>query len=285
MKKLSLILLAMITTASLCAASAMAADPYLVKDIKPGVDSYSDPLSSNPSYLTVFNGALYFSAEDNTNGNELWKTDGTAAGTVIVKDINPGVASSSTPRSSNPSDLTVFNGALYFWASDYIQDKQLWKTDGTAAGTLRVTKINSAFYLSGLTVFNNALYFAAWDGNYDGLWKTDGTDAGVVRVKALRRTSDKSPSADKFTVFNGALFFKASNGTNSYELWKTDGTDTGTVMVKDIYPGSYGSYPDDFTVFNGALFFTAYNGTNGNELWKTDGTTAGTVMVKDICPG
>ena len=60
------------------------------------------------SGLTVFNGALYFKADDGSTGSELWKTDGTAAGTVMVKDINSGAGD------SYPSYLTVFNGALYF---------------------------------------------------------------------------------------------------------------------------------------------------------------------------
>jgi len=46
--------------------------------------------NSNPSGLTVFNGELYFQAEHGASGIELWKTAGTGAGTVRVKDINPG---------------------------------------------------------------------------------------------------------------------------------------------------------------------------------------------------
>src|SRR5438309_6343035 len=86
-----------------------------------------------------------------------------------------------------------------------------------------------------------------------------------------------------FTVFNGALYFAASDGDLGLELWKSDGTNT--VMVKDINTGPNGSSPSGFTVFNGALYFAASDGNLGLELWKTDGTVGGTVLVKDINPG
>ncbi len=79
------------------------------------------------------------------------------------------------------------------------------------------------------------------------------------------------------TVFNGALYFSADDGTSESRLWKSDGTDAGTVRVKDIRVFS------EFTVFNGALYFSADDGTSGVELWKTNGTEAGTVRVKGRC--
>jgi len=68
-----------------------AAEPRLVKDINPGGDSY-------PQYLTNVNGTLFFTADDGIHGWELWKSDGTTAGTLMVKDINP-VGSSAIPDS------------------------------------------------------------------------------------------------------------------------------------------------------------------------------------------
>ena len=85
----------------------------MVKDINPGGDSSS-------YYLTEFNGALYFQAINGTNGSELWKSDGTAAGTVMVKDIYTGAGQ------SHPSHLTEFNGALYFFADDGTNGFELW---------------------------------------------------------------------------------------------------------------------------------------------------------------
>ena len=93
-----------------------------------------------------------------------------------------------------------------------------------------------------------------------------------------------SSSPAYLTNVNDTLFFRASNGTNGYELWKSDGTLAGTVMVKDINPGAGNSSPSYLTNVNSVLFFQASDGTNGFELWKSDGTLAGTVMVKDINP-
>src|SRR5262249_56133663 len=87
--------------------------------------------------LSDVNGSVFFSADDGTQGRELWKSDGTAAGTVLVKDIYSGNASSS------PQNLTNVNGTLFFIATDGVTGAELWKSDGTAAGTALVKDIYS----------------------------------------------------------------------------------------------------------------------------------------------
>src|SRR5256885_9301505 len=84
-----------------------------------------------------------FAADDGVRGIELWKTDGTATGTVLVKDINP--AGSSFPGASGtpfPTELVFFNGAWFFSADDGVNGTELWKSDGTPGGTVRVKDIN-----------------------------------------------------------------------------------------------------------------------------------------------
>ncbi|MGF1977027.1 MAG: ELWxxDGT repeat protein, partial [Nostoc sp. CmiSLP01] len=86
----------------------------LIKDINIG------GVSSNPQNLTNVNGTLYFVAIDNSGGYELWKSDGTEAGTVSVKDIFSGIAS------SYPQNLTNVNDILYFSATDSSGGNELW---------------------------------------------------------------------------------------------------------------------------------------------------------------
>src|SRR5262249_44039126 len=151
-------------------------------DINPGLGSGS------PSNLTNVNGTLYFSANDGVNGTELWKSDGTTAGTTMVKDLfpgettyyvgNPGYGNWVTvPNSSNLGSLTTLNGTLFFTATDGAHGNELWKSDGTAGGTAMVTDIrpgSESSNLGSLTNVNGTLYFRANGGiNGDELWKSD----------------------------------------------------------------------------------------------------------------
>ncbi len=230
-----------------------------VKDIAPG-PADSLPFGYTAFGLTIYNNALYFAANDGASGAELWKSDGTAAGTVRVKDI-------SSPYGSSPSGFTVFNGMLYFRANDGDSGLELWTSDGTDAGTVRVKDINPGYLGSSpydLTVFNNALYFSAFNSQqYQGEpvfgyfptdrepWKTDGTEAGTVRAKDINPGNSPGDSDPKhFTVFGGALYFSAYDGVSGYELWKTDGTESGTVRVKDINRGAGSSSPGGLTVLS-----------------------------------
>ena len=209
-------------------------------------------------------------------------SDGTDAGTKLVKDINSGIYN-STPRS-----LVNVNGILYFTANDGYNGFELWKSDGSEIGTVMVKDIKTGYLSSnpsGLANINGVLYFQADDGIYGReLWKSDGTSAGTVLVKDIYVGSGSS-SPFYMTSVNGFLYFTATNINNGNELWKSDGTDAGTTMVKDIVAGSISSYPDKLINVNGLLYFTAGNSENGIELWKSDGTLGGTTLVKDIYAG
>jgi len=106
--------------------------PFLVKDINPG------SVGSYPGFLTAVGNTLFFQAYDG-NDIELWKSDGTASGTVLVADISFGDFSPY---------LTAVGNTLFFQAYDGENGRGLWKSDGTAAGTVLVAYFNSPRYLT-----------------------------------------------------------------------------------------------------------------------------------------
>ena len=237
-----------------------------------------------PNQLTNVNGILYFSALDLEHGEELWKSDGTAAGTVMVKDI----WTMPTFYGSVPEHLLNVNGTLYFTAL-CCQDgspttatgRELWKSNGTAAGTVMVKNINPG---SGdmnafdpyLTNVNGTLYFVANDGvhGYE-LWKSRGTAASTVLVKDIN-PEGSPPSTiyyNNLTNVNGRLLFVVDDGTNGLELWTSDGTEGGTHLVKDLYPdanGAFAGIDGELTAVGNRLFFHAHDGVHGDELWAYD---------------
>jgi ELWxxDGT repeat protein len=288
----------------------------LVKDIYPGshVEYYTGYFggtysrvvisSSNPSELTNFNGTLFFTATNDTNGRELWRSDGTEAGTTLVKDIHPGgftgFFGGYYPNSSGPQGLTNVAGTLFFRALNATSGYELWKSDGTAAHTALVKDVNTggaSSYPSNLTNVNGVLFFSAEDYSASGgrhgreLWKSDGTTAGTTLVKdihpggALNNYGNYIPygsAPSSLRNVNGTLFFTADDGTHGLELWKSDGTAAGTTLVKDITPGSASSSPGNLTNVNGKVFFTANDGTGVWKLWQSDGTAVGTVLVANL---
>jgi ELWxxDGT repeat protein len=261
-------------TTRLTPAFAMAT-PRLVADISTG--SYG----SYPNSLTAVGDTLFFVADDG-RGDELWKSDGTAAGTILVRVINTS-GSSSYPRS-----LTAVGDTLFFTADDGSSGYELWTSDGTFAGTVRVTDIRpggSSSFPSSLTVVGDTLFFRANDGiSGTELWKSDGTAAGTVRVADIYPGGSSSfPSS--LTAVGDTLFFTADDGSSGYKLWKSDSTSAGTVRVADIRLGGSSSSPSSLTAVGDTLFFSANDGISGTELWKSDGTAAGTVRVADLDPG
>ncbi len=250
---------------------------FLLRDILPGATT--GPLPSEP---TPFNGALLFTAHEAAHGTELWRSDGTSAGTVLLKDISPGAGV------SNPAYLTVAGDHLFFSAYEPTHGNELWKTDGTGAGTVLVRDIRPGVLdgdVSNLVDVDGTLFFTAWNGSAGrDLWKSDGTEAGTVLVKDLPpNTSDFSPGF--LTPMGRTLYFFHTDATVGTELWKSDGTEAGTVLVKDITPGpsSWERFP--LGALGDTFLFAAHDGVTGYELWRTDGSEAGTVLVGDIRPG
>jgi len=252
------------------------AGTVLVRDINPGMDMMGYAYGSLPSGLFNLNGTLYFAAGQAGTGFELWKSDGTSVGTVLVKDINP-TGDSFTPYSR----FTNVNGVLFFGAGDGVGGTELWKSNGTSAGTVLVKDINTAAPGAGsspssLTNVNGTLFFSAFNPTFGyELWKSDGTLGGTQLVKdTLDGPLTGNPTG--LTNVNGALYFAAGTLSSGTELWRSDGTSGGTAVLKNINAGG-GSYPTNLINVGGTLVFRADRGVIGNELWKSDGTFAGTV--------
>ncbi|MBL0869287.1 MAG: hypothetical protein IBJ18_01785 [Phycisphaerales bacterium] len=240
--------------------------------------------NSNPSKFVSMGSYTLFQASDPAHGTELWRSDGTTAGTVMLKDINPG------PVGSNPAEFTIVGTKAYFIANNG-DGADLWVTDGTSAGTQRVKAITGAVEGTAaperwwICNVNGTIFFVAGTNETGAeLWKSDGTSAGTVLVKDILPGSFGS-NIKNLRAVGDKLFFSASDTGLGNELWVSDGTEAGTVQVKDINPGDLGGEPQNLAAYNGKLYFAADDGVTGNELWVSDGTAAGTQRLANIRTG
>ncbi len=240
---------------------------------------------SFPGNLVDVNGTLFFSAFDAEHLRELWKSDGTVEGTVLVADIS---TDPSNPFGSSPFELTNVNGTLFFVANDDLHGFELWKSDGTAEGTVLVKDITpgpdgNISAISELTAVGSTLFFSAIDDKGVELWKSDGTEEGTMRVSDIA-PDDASSVPQSLTNVNGTLFFVANDQVHGLELWRVDPVTGAVLMLRDIASDMFDSGPADLTAVDGTLFFSATDEEHSRELWKSDGTVEGTVFVKDINP-
>jgi ELWxxDGT repeat protein len=236
----------------------------LVADINPNMTVPYPSAASRGSYpqdLTNVSGTLFFQADENgysyDSGIGLWKSDGTPGGTMRVTEFSNTGRYDNIEFTSVLNELTNVGGTLFFRAFDDTNGFELWKSDGTSAGTSLVRDIRPG-RLSGL--FSSENYQCA---NYNCPF-------------------------NELTEVGGTLFFVADDGTTGREVWKSDGTSEGTSPVRDLLPGVASGVGDRPQLANvgGTLYFSGNDGVSGDELWKSDGTEAGTVLVGEVAvPG
>lgn len=242
--------------------------PYLVKTI--GTAQHPGA----PARITAVGDTAFF-ATDNGGESELWKSDGTANGTVPVNGVQPA------PNLVAPLDLVAVGPTLYFTAYQQGVGRSLWKSDGTQSGTVLVKDFDpfseDSPALSDMTDVNGVLYFLT----RTALWRSDGTAAGTQVVRTF-------PNVDFLANLDGLLVFMADDGAHGTELWRSDGTLSGTAMVADLNAGAANGLciarPLPANI-DGVLYFAGNDGAHGCELFGSDGTAGGTKRLTDINPG
>ncbi|RFS14125.1 ELWxxDGT repeat protein [Emticicia sp. C21] len=261
---------------------------------------------------------FYFSASDSQHGYELWRTDGTTAGTYMIKDINSQIAS------SYPKVLFGLGNYAYLMADDKTNGVELWKSNGTSTSlhanlnqdnriehvlgsSYRGHKKFKSSYIIGLSYkhfqilpngninhlsfleangntnfheFKDSLYYM---GNDNNLWKTNGTPTGTKKAVHLDSTNNGTGNIG-YQILNNtesSLFFTSDA---SSILWKTNGTKSGTLKLHEFKITELpffnpSSFYSSWTLGNLLIFERRNTSLNRTELWRSDGTVAGTFQL------
>jgi len=246
----------------------------LLKDINPGSGDANAFGVGN--FQIVFNDKIIFAANDGSLGVELWVSDGTEVGTMLIKDISPD--------SSNPNYFTRTEEKVFFQANDGTHGDELWITDGSALGTRMVKDINEGVSNGMINIstsevmaaIGDKVIFQADDGGGGEIWISDGTSEGTHKLKDINPSGGSN--ANLFYYFNNKVFFTADDGVHGTELWFTNGTDGGTVLI-DLVEGSESSDPMRFIDDGVNLYFQA-----AGKIWRSSGTAATTEPIADYAP-
>ncbi|RKG60335.1 HYR domain-containing protein [Corallococcus sp. CA054B] len=235
-----------------------------------------------PGSLRATAHRLFFLTRTPDTGLELWTSDGTREGTHMTRELRPG----QTHGIAHEERIIPFgDGVLFAALGDGGLPGELWKSDGTEAGTvpLKVLAADSGNVASsGFVRVGDTVFFSARGPEGDELWRTDGTEAGTVLVRDIHAgVGDSLPR--HLTAVGTTLYFTAEDPQHGRALWKSDGTSEGTVLVHG-FKGTTAAQPNihHLTALGDLLLFLVTDTPGGIELWRTDGTEAGTLPVKTL---
>ena len=198
-----------------------------------------------------------------TIGRQLWFSDGSGEGTMLVKELEP---SPPVPASSNPSGLIAAGERVFFGVSRFADEPGLWASDGTEEGTTFVHD-TAALATGRAEVVNGHLFFWSGSTRVGELWMSDGMP------ESTRRIGDTW-----IAVLNDRAFFGAEGG-----LWVSDGTPDGTRIVKELGPWPETPPLDNLTVAGEQIFFIVADPLRSmSQLWVSDGEREGTRLVSEL---
>ena len=250
----------------------------------PAKDSASSLPLGWMEFVTVGDEA-YFVAEGQRPG-ELWRSNGTTEGTVLVTDRL------ATEREDPITHMTAVGDELYFSGEHRETGAELWRTDGTAEGTALVVDLmpgEANSYPRNIVALDDlVLFWAKGAGRSCGLWRTDGTPAGTTLVRGVDGFEVRSPDSHHcpypetaLRIGDAAILWFNTGGR--HEVWRSDGSDEGTTLLRAFPHRS--DWREWVLRADGGAYFTADDGEHGRELWRIDGTADGTTLFADVAPG
>jgi ELWxxDGT repeat protein len=265
------------------------------------VGIHDGALGSNPEYLTSVGGVLYFSANDGSQGVELWRVAGSGLA-ELVEDNIPGDGLAPLAASSFPRLLTRRGDSLFFSATNSASGTELWWIDGVGTARLVGDGVMDGGINPGaadadpanLSAVGGSLFFSADDGMHGvELWQV-----GLSGIASLvSATADpvglNGNSADAFpqplAFVNGTLYFSAFDGRNGRELWRMSGNGPAE-LVEDSLPGgglragAAGSNPRDLLAVGGTVYFTA-DTEAGVGIWRIQPSGQAELLTEKLATG
>jgi len=226
----------------------------------------------------------YFLANTAATGQEIWVTDGTTAGTHHVDDIYPG------GEELSPFLMGIVGTDLIFAESTSDNTMQLFRTDGTATGTVPLSNFASSQY--GLLTDSGAVngkFYAALASNLTccqpDLWVTDGTPSGTIQIDSNEGFPFHLQPSSLRTFGNSLALLTNAENTGT-ELSLVDST-TNALTILDIAPGAGSGASDGSTIaaMDGFILYVRGDPNDGLHLYRSDGTLTGTALVTDLGPG